>query len=183
MMTPRSSLIRRTLEQRTTYRFSIISKRLVDCLAEVFQSKFSLSVNSWRVLSVVERFGPLAAFEVGKYVSLDADKVTRTVNSLVKQKLLLRREDERDRRRISLSLSSKGKEVFDEIESVRTSLECEFLSVLSSSELTTFYEVMDKLDAKANELFDRRKERNALNGGNSPVGGPHAPKRSPSARR
>ena len=54
--------IRRTLDHRTTYRFSMISKRLTDCLSGAFQSKFDLSINGWRVLSVVERFGPLAAF-------------------------------------------------------------------------------------------------------------------------
>jgi DNA-binding MarR family transcriptional regulator len=153
-----SARIRRTLDHRTTYRFSMISKRLTDCLSNAFQSKFDLSINGWRVLSVVERFGPLAAFEVGRYVSLDPDKVTRTLNSLVKYKLLVRREDANDRRRISLSLSPKGKQVYEEIDKVRVALEYEFLGVLTPSELTTFYAVMDKLDEKANELFDRRKQ-------------------------
>jgi DNA-binding MarR family transcriptional regulator len=136
----------------------MISKRLIDCLSEIFQSKFDLSINGWRVLSVVERFGPLAAFEAGRYVSLDPDKVTRTLNALVKQKLLTRREDAKDRRRISLSLSAKGKQVYERIDKVRVSLEYEFLGVLTPAELTAFYAVMDKLDEKANELFDRRKQ-------------------------
>jgi DNA-binding MarR family transcriptional regulator len=153
-----SARIRRTLDQRTTYRFSMISKRLTDCLSEVFQSKFDLSINGWRVLSVVERFGPLAAFEVGRYVSLDPDKMTRTLNSLVKYKLLERREDANDRRRISLSLSAKGKRGYGKIDKVRVALEYEFLGVLTPSELAAFYTVMDKLDEKANELFDRRKQ-------------------------
>jgi DNA-binding MarR family transcriptional regulator len=152
-----SARIRRRLDHRTTYRFSMISKRLIDCLSELFRSKFDLSINGWRVLSVVERFGPLAAFEVGRYVSLDPDKVTRTLNSLLKHKLLVRRVDTNDRRRISLSLSSKGKQVYREIDKVRVSLEYEFLGVLTPSELTAFYDVMDKLDEKAHELFDRRK--------------------------
>ena len=153
-----SARIRRTLDHRTTYRFSMISKRLTDCLSSAFQSKFDLSINGWRVLSVVERFGPLAAFEVGRYVSLDPDKVTRTLNALVKHKLLERREDANDRRRISLSLSPRGKQVYREVDEVRVALEYEFLGVLTASELTTFYAVMDKLDEKANELFDRRTQ-------------------------
>ena len=69
----------------------------------------------------------------------------------------MRRPDANDRRRISLSLSSKGKQVYCEIDKVRVSLEYEFLGVLTPSKLTAFYDVMDKLDEKANELFDRRK--------------------------
>jgi DNA-binding MarR family transcriptional regulator len=148
--------IRLTLEQRTTYRFSIISKRLVDCLAEMHQSKYGLSINGWKVMSVIGRFGPLAAFEVGKFVSLDPDKVTRTVELLVKQSYVLRKQDSKDRRRISLSLSARGKRVHDDIETVRYAMEREFLSVLGPAELTNFYAVMDKLDAQARDRFGSR---------------------------
>jgi DNA-binding MarR family transcriptional regulator len=148
--------IRLTLEQRTTYRFSIISKRLVDCLAEMHQSKYDLSISGWKVMSVVGRFGPLAAFEVGKFVSLDPDKVTRSVNLLVEQGYVLRRQDTADRRRISLSLSAKGKRVHDDIETVRYAMECEFLSVLGPTELAGFYAIMDKLDVQARDRFGKR---------------------------
>jgi DNA-binding MarR family transcriptional regulator len=148
--------VRLALEQRTTYRFSIISKRLVDCLAEMHQSKYGLSINGWKVMSVVGRFGPLAAFEVGKFVSLDPDKVTRTVDLLVKQSYVLRKQDSADRRRISLSLSAKGKRVHDDIETVRYAMEREFLSVLDPAELANFYAVMDKLDLQARDRFANR---------------------------
>lgn len=142
--------IRLALEQRITYRFAIISKRLTDRLAEMHQSKYGLSVNGWKIMTVVQRFGPLAAFEVGNYVSLDPDKVTRTVDQLVKQGYVLRRQDKVDRRRISLSLSARGRKVHDEIEQVRCALEIEFLEVLDPSELAGLYSTLDKLEARAN---------------------------------
>jgi DNA-binding MarR family transcriptional regulator len=148
-----ANAVRLALEQRTTYRFSIISKRLVDCLAEMHQSKYGLSINGWKVMSVVGRFGPLAAFEVGKFVSLDPDKVTRTVDLLVKQSFVVRKQDSADRRRISLSLSARGKRVHDDIETVRYAMEREFLSVLDPAELVNFYAVMDKLDLQARDRF------------------------------
>ena len=150
-MTSRNTeTIRLALEQRITYRFAIISKRLTDRLAEMHQSKYALSVNGWKVMTVVERFGPLAAFEVANYVSLDPDKVTRTVDQLVKQGYALRRQDKIDRRRVSLSLSARGRKVHNEIERVRCALEIEFLAVLDSSELAGLYSTLDKLEARAN---------------------------------
>jgi DNA-binding MarR family transcriptional regulator len=145
--------VRVDLDQRTTYRFSIILKRLIDCLAEMHQSRYDLSSNGWRVMSVIGRFGPLAAVEVAKYVSLEADKITRTVDVLVKQGFVLRRHDKVDRRRVSLSLSSKGKKVHDEIEHVRYALEYEFLSVLDDGELAMLYKILDKLEPQAREIF------------------------------
>jgi len=148
-----ADLIRLTLEQRITYRFAIISKRLTDRLAEMHKPKYGLNVNGWKVMTVVGRFGPLAAFEVGQFVSLDPDKVSRTVDLLVKQGYVLRRQDKADRRRISLSLSAKGQKVHDEIEKVRCALEVRFLSVLDRSELSGLYTTLDKLEASVDAAF------------------------------
>jgi DNA-binding MarR family transcriptional regulator len=148
-----TDLIRLTLEQRITYRFAIISKRLTDRLADMHKPKYGLNVNGWKVMTVIGRFGPLAAFEVGKFVSLDPDKVTRTVDALVKQGFVLRRQDKIDRRRIRLSLSVKGRKVHDEIEKVRCELEIKFLSVLNRSELAALYATLDKLEASVDAVF------------------------------
>ncbi len=104
-------------------------------------------------MSVIGRFSPLAAVEVANYVSLEADKVTRTVDALVKQGLVLRRHDKVDRRRVSLSLSVKGKRVHDDIEYVRGALEYEFLSVLDDGELSLLYKILDKLEPQARRIF------------------------------
>jgi DNA-binding MarR family transcriptional regulator len=148
-----SRIVKVDLKQRTTYRFSLILKRLVDCLAEMHQTKFGITINGWKVMSVVGRFAPLAAVEVGQFVSLEPDRVTRTVDVLVKQRIVARRQDKQDRRRISLSLTVKGKRIQEQIERVRYALEYEFLSVLDDAELETLYRILDKLEPQAKSIF------------------------------
>ena len=148
-----SRIVKVDLKQRTTYRFSLILKRLVDCLAEMHQTKFGITINGWKVMSVVGRFAPLAAVEVGQFVSLEPDRVTRTVDVLVKQGIVARRQDKQDRRRISLSLTAKGKRIQEQIERVRYVLEYEFLSVLDDTELETLYRILDKLEPQAKSIF------------------------------
>jgi DNA-binding MarR family transcriptional regulator len=148
-----SRIVKVDLKQRTTYRFSLILKRLVDCLAEMHQTKFGITINGWKVMSVVGRFAPLAAVEVGQFVSLEPDRVTRTVDVLVRQGIVARRQDKQDRRRISLSLTAKGKRIQEQIERVRYALEYEFLSVLDDTELETLYRILDKLEPQAKSIF------------------------------
>jgi DNA-binding MarR family transcriptional regulator len=148
-----SRIVKVDLKQRTTYRFSLILKRLVDCLAEMHQTKFGITINGWKIMSVVGRFAPLAAVEVGQFVSLEPDRVTRTVDVLVKQGIVARRQDKQDRRRISLSLTAKGKRIQEQIERVRYALEYEFLSVLDDTELETLYRILDKLEPQAKSIF------------------------------
>jgi DNA-binding MarR family transcriptional regulator len=141
------------LDRRTSYRFSIIARRQTRCLAEMHSAACGLSVNGWKLLSVVEYFGPLSASEAGAHTSLEPAKVTRGIDSLVDQGLVLRRADPSDRRRIILSLSARGKRIHAKVEQVSRALERELLSVLTSEELETLYRALDKLERRSSEVF------------------------------
>jgi DNA-binding MarR family transcriptional regulator len=142
------------LDRRTSYRFSIIARRQTRCLAEMHSARFGLSVNGWKLLSVIEYFGPLSATEAGAHTSLEPAKVTRGIDMLAEQGLVLRREDAADRRRIILSLSAKGRRIHDRIEQVSRALERELLSVLTSAEREMLYLVLDKLERRSSDIFD-----------------------------
>lgn len=157
------------LDRRTSYRFSIIARRQTRCLAEMHSAACRLSVNGWKLLSVVEYFGPLSASEAGAHTSLEPAKVTRGIDSLVDQGLVLRREDPADRRRIILSLSAQGKRIHEKVERVSRALERELLSVLTSKELATLYLALDKLERRSSEIFTANGAWRDIVG-NSPVG-------------
>jgi DNA-binding MarR family transcriptional regulator len=149
--------IRLDLEERSFYRFSILAGLLARCLAGIYVERFGRPANAWKVLTVVGRFGPMSATEVTHQTSLESDKVTRIVNRLTEQGLVLRRQERTDRRRVTLSLSAKGTRVYDEIERIRYIIEAEFLSVLRPAEREMLYAIMDKLQTRAKDLFDGRQ--------------------------
>jgi DNA-binding MarR family transcriptional regulator len=144
-----------SLDQRTSYRFSIIARRQTRCLADMHAATFGLSVNGWKLLSVIEYFGPLSASEAGAHTSLEPAKVTRGIDALAQQGLVLRREDSADRRRTILTLSAKGRRLHDKIEQVSRALERDLLRVLTPSERTMLYRTLDKLERRSSEIFAR----------------------------
>jgi DNA-binding MarR family transcriptional regulator len=150
------------LDRRTSYRFSIIARRQTRCLAEMHSATFGLSVNGWKLLSVIEYFGPLSATEAGAHTSLEPAKVTRGIDTLAEQGLVVRREDGADRRRTILSLSAKGKRIHDKIEQVSRALERELLSVLTPAEREMLYLVLDKLERRSSEIFDADDPRSKI---------------------
>src|SRR5262245_60161781 len=145
----------RGLDRRTSYRFSIIARRQTRCLADMHASRCGLSVNGWKLLSVIEYFGPLSASEAGGHTSLEPAKVTRGIDALAEQGLVLRREDPADRRRTILSLSAKGKRIHDRVELVSRTLEQELLNVLNPAEPEALDRVLDKLERRSAEIFAR----------------------------
>jgi DNA-binding MarR family transcriptional regulator len=142
-----------SLDRRTSYRFSIIARRQTRCLAQMHSATFGLSVNGWKLMSVIDHFGPLSASEAGAHTSLEPAKVTRGIDALAEQGLVLRREDPADRRRTILSLSPKGRRMHDNIEQVSRALERELLEVLTAAERETLYLVLDKLERRSSDIF------------------------------
>jgi DNA-binding MarR family transcriptional regulator len=145
------------LDERVGYRFSIISKRLNQALAEMHSKKLGISVNNWKIMSVIAFFQPLSATELGVRTSLDSDKVTRAVDALVQRGYVLRRPDDVDRRRVILTLSASGKRVHDRIELVATALESQLLSVLTPEEQGVLNSALDKLQQQSGVLFGRER--------------------------
>jgi DNA-binding MarR family transcriptional regulator len=125
--------------------------------AKAYTGKFKLTVNTWKVLSVIGRYSPLSAHTTGTHSALEPDKVTRAVDVLVKQGYVLRRQDPADRRRVVLSLSVKGARVHDELSRIRDTIEHEFLRVLSPAEIASLYKIVDKLEAQAVKLFSDKE--------------------------
>lgn len=149
--------IRLDLKDRVGYRFLNLAGQQMRCLAAMYGPLYKLTIAKWKVLSVIGYFEPMSATELGRYTSLEPDKVSRVVDYLVKQRLVNRRQDPADRRRVILSLSAKGKRVNDSIEIVRRAIEVDLLRVLDPAELTTFYAALDKLDARAAEIFNGKQ--------------------------
>jgi DNA-binding MarR family transcriptional regulator len=145
------------LDERTTYRFSILAARQTRCLSEMYVQKFGLSVSQWKVLPIVGYCGPMSAKEVGERTSLEPEKVTRAVDQLVTRGFVIRRADPTDRRRVVLSLAAKGKDVFKESEGLRGAIEAEFLDALRPKERAAFHRILDKLERRATVMFNGKQ--------------------------
>jgi len=144
------------LEQGTAYRFSVLEAMGTRFLSDMYSSRFRLTVAGWRTLSLIGKFAPIYPSEVAYHSSLEADKVTRAVNKLVAKGFVVRKGDRKDRRRVVLMLTPKGRRVYKEIDDIRKAIERRFLSVLSAKEMKAFFAAMDKLEANARLIFKDR---------------------------
>jgi DNA-binding MarR family transcriptional regulator len=73
-----------------------------------------LSVSQCYVLEALQRFGPMGVSDLARHMHLTVSTLTRVVDHLVVKKLVNRREGEEDRRFRSISLTERGREVFEQ---------------------------------------------------------------------
>lgn len=94
----------------------MISARVARFLSPMWESRYGLSVDTWRILAVINRYGPVSAKEVAARISNDAFHVSRAIDRLVRLDLISRNVDAEDRRRASLEVTKGGRAVCREIE-------------------------------------------------------------------
>jgi DNA-binding MarR family transcriptional regulator len=134
------------LEHWIGYRFSLLSARLGEFVAQMYASRHDLTVPAWRSLAVIARYQPLTARQLGMLTSSDAFKVARAIELLVRRELIHRDVDKIDRRRANLRLTTNGRRVYKNIEKFAVRVESELTAVLSANERATLGEILDKLD-------------------------------------
>jgi DNA-binding MarR family transcriptional regulator len=142
-----------SLEKRLAYRFSILSTLNVRSIGSVYTKKFGLSLAGWRIMSIIGRFEPIFPGVAAQMSTMDADKVTRAVDRLVEMGYTIRNTDAADRRRVILCLTSRGRSVYEEIEELSQDADANWRSALSRDENAALDAILDKLDARARELF------------------------------
>src|SRR5690348_5072431 len=96
------------LEHWIGYRFSQISARLGNYVAQLYASRHDLTMPAWCSLAEIARYQPLTAKQLAMLMSSDAFKVARAIELLVRRDLIRRDVDKADRRRASLRLTAQG---------------------------------------------------------------------------
>lgn len=141
------------LEQRLSYRCTMISARIARFLAPMWQSRYGLSTDAWRILAIVGRYGPISAKEVATRTSSDAFHVSRAIERLARKKLIKRDVDPQDRRRAKLELSPAGRAAHQAVGNALTRLESELLAGLPTKEQETLHRALATVDERALALM------------------------------
>lgn len=141
------------LDHFLPYRLSVLSNRVSSEIAKHYSERFGLTVPEWRVMAVLGQTPDLSAREVAARTAMDKVQVSRAVASLVEARRLQRRDDAGDGRITRLSLTAKGRAIYDEIVPLALNLEAVFLSALTREERDTLDRLMRKLSQRVGSLI------------------------------
>ncbi len=134
------------LQKFLPYRLSVLSNRISQAIADRYVEKFSLTLPEWRMIAVLGEESDLSAAEVSQRTAMDKVAVSRAVKTLLATGRLERHFSNDDRRRSVLSLSDKGRKVYQKVLPLALSYEAMLLSGLSAEEQGFLGNILDKLD-------------------------------------
>jgi DNA-binding MarR family transcriptional regulator len=127
------------------YLVNVLASRMSTELAQVYEESFGISIPEWRVIAHLSQNHEVSVREIFRRVDMDKAKVSRAAARLETRGLITKRANSDDRRLVRLSLTRKGRRLFEEIAPLALGYELDFLGRLSPREAATFRNLLDKL--------------------------------------
>lgn len=140
-------------EETLPHAFTVLSNRISLTLQQVYRQRFGLSVVGWRLIGVLGVHSPLSAKELSEITVMDQVSISRAVDQLVSKKLLSRRIDQTDRRRVEIRLTKRGMAVYEQVIPVFFAAEKALLSGLAEDETILLRSIMKKLVVRSAEVL------------------------------
>lgn len=134
------------------YRLSIASNRVSDAIATTYSALFGLRIPEWRLVAVLAEGDGLSQQALGRATRMDKVTVSRAAISLADRGLIVRQPDATDKRAARLSLTPKGRELYDQVAPKALGMEAEVFADFSEAELAAFRDMLDRVEAAAAKL-------------------------------
>ncbi len=133
------------LDRFLPYRLSVLSNRISAAIASDYAERFELSVTEWRVLAILGRAPGASASEVAERAAMDKVAVSRAVAKLLAAGRLKRSQHASDRRRSVLSLSARGRRIYQQIVPLALAHEQRLLGSLGARDRVALERIIGRL--------------------------------------
>lgn len=137
-----------TITDLLSYRLYQTANSMQKSAIMIYRSEFGVSLGEWRTLALLGAYEPLPLNQLARQAGFDKGQMSRVVSGLVDRKLVLREDDPAGGRAISLTLTKKGRSLYERIMKVAAERHRAFLSCLTEEEMLA----LDSALAKLNDL-------------------------------
>jgi DNA-binding MarR family transcriptional regulator len=134
----------RRVAGRPTWLLSRANARSQGLLAAAFAAE-GLRGYHFRLLAALEQYGPASQADLGRHTGIDRSDVVATLNDLVASGLSQRKRDRADRRRNVVTITNRGTDMLERLDSLLDDVQDAVLAPLTPSERRSFVRLLAKL--------------------------------------
>ncbi len=142
------------LDDFLPYQLNVLASRVSSDLAGVYEARFGISIPEWRVIAHLARNREVSVREIRRRVDMDKSKVSRAAARLEEAGLIEKRVNTEDRRLVKLSLSRKGRRLYEQIAPLALDYEDRFLALMTPDDAASFRMLVLRLLAQTAPTAD-----------------------------
>ena len=143
-----------------SFKLNVLAHRMSQLAALMNQHHFELDARQWRIIGLLGPRSPLSLQALANEVGIDKSQASRIVAVLIERQLLQRNAHDEDGRSIHLSLTHKGKKLYEKAFPQAVMRNEELLSVLSTKDRLVFEQALDKLSNQAGAMLTPGRKKN-----------------------
>jgi DNA-binding MarR family transcriptional regulator len=140
------------LDKFLPYRLNVCSALVTQALSRIYAARYKIGVAEWRVLVTLGEFDMMTAKAIGLHSHMHKTKVSRAVALLERRKLVSRRTNRDDMREAFLSLTSTGREVYDELAPAALEFVRQLMETVDPGERAVLDRAITKLIERSTQL-------------------------------
>lgn len=137
------------LRRFVTYRISRVQAKLNAQASRILHKTSGITLTQWRVIALVGAAGQTQSSKLSKEAALDKGLLSRNLKTLIEQGVVASRTDSGDHRVQVLSLTDKGRAIFEKTLPVTRARQTQLREGLTDEELRVFHKVLDHLEIAA----------------------------------
>lgn len=142
------------LEAFLPYRLNLLNETVSRSLSRIYAERHGFGVPEWRVLVTLGQYREMTAKEIGAHSQMHKTKVSRAAAALEDKGLLARAPAERDRRAALLSLTPRGRGIYESLVPTALAFSRALEADLSDGDRAALDRLLRGLKARAEEVSD-----------------------------
>ncbi len=135
------------------YHVRVYYRAVSDSVAQIYTSKYNLTVSEWRIMAVLGSDDMFSASELVTRSSLGKVSVSRAIKGLQAHGYVRRDIDGQDKRRAAVRLTAEGRQVLETLIPLVKAREAELFEGLDHTEKTMLLATMGKIRQNAERFI------------------------------
>jgi DNA-binding MarR family transcriptional regulator len=140
------------LERFLPYRLNVVAEGVSRALSRLYAERYGIGIPEWRVIATLGQYDRMTAKEVGLHSRMHKTKVSRAIAALEAKGIASREPNEDDMREAFLTLTGRGRRVYDDLVPRALAFERALDATLGAREREHLDCLLRKLEARAQEL-------------------------------
>jgi len=140
------------LDEFLPYRLNVCASLVAQALSRIYSERYKIGVPEWRVLVTLGEFDMMNAKAIGLHSHMHKTKVSRAVALLERRKFVSRRTNRNDMREAFLSLTSAGREVYNELAPAALKFVSQLMEAVDPEERAVLNRAIIKLIERSTQL-------------------------------
>jgi DNA-binding MarR family transcriptional regulator len=158
---PRAARPLLELERFLPYRLNVVAEGVSRALSRLYAERYDIGIAEWRVIATLGQYDRMTAKDVGVHSRMHKTKVSRAVAALEDKGLASREPNENDMREAFLTLTGRGRRVYQDLAPRALAFERALDAALGAREREHLDGLLRKLEARALELACRGDGRSS----------------------